>query len=337
MIVEQDNSSRQREAWERESDWGSLAIASAVIAVVLAGFAYIWIFHASSSTDEMLKRSQAFAPFGILLIAGVTYCTVLWRGLISARQADTGLQQVDEFRRQIAATQENNLALLLEKGAELLDDTAGKAKVAGGIAILRSVATDANPKFSIEAMNLLADFMRQHESQQHGPLFDATYDALAAGADLGRISLRQVTFKAPDKGGAPWRLVRGIKYVRYDGGTVLGDRFKGNILNGDTEYRFTRTSIMGGIVDTRLYFFNCAFQNAKITGASFKKQHLGKNENIFGNCSFSDAIIENAASFPDMRPFGSYYISGRPPRGDEPVSWQEKLLERPPTTPELRE
>ena len=322
---------RISEPWQKEENWQQAAIAAAVMLMVAFAIAAIWVIVASNN-EERLLRVQIAAPAGIFGAAVVTFCTILWRGLISTRQATLQRKQIDSLSEQISASDENNLAELLLKGAELIDEDGRIAKIAAGIAILKTVATATNGKFATEAMNLLADYLNQHHASiHHGTLFNAAADALDAGAEIHRYSERQLNFRDPTTGNRnwKWRLVTGVKRVKYQGGIMDGDTALRAQTSLKTDYNFNNVTIQGGKTDAMIFFFECRFVRCAIQRASFRPQF---RSNRYEACDFSDAQIDNAENFPDLRPQGCFFRPGLPPRGDREMVWLDFLnLANPPS------
>jgi hypothetical protein len=322
------HSAAPSERWEREDTWQSLAIAAAVILLIGFVAASVWVIIAPDDRARLL-RVQISAPFGVLGGAVVTFCTIVWRGLISKRQADaqikaTNLQreQIDKLALQIAATDENNLAELLQKGAQLISAGTKKAHVAAGIAVLQSVVEAQNPKFASQAMNLLADFVQEnYRYGEPGNSEGAAMAALARGAELDRTSTRRLVFDARERPRSQieteeWILITGVLRVRYLGGRCEG--LQDRDMESKTKYSFSEVEFDHGDIDLRIaQFRNCSFNRCGILGgtsASIKR-------NQFDSCDFSGAKIRPANGFPDLSSGGNYYEFDTPPQGNIRGDW----------------
>jgi len=294
--------------------------------MLLVGFAVAsyWIIVAPDDKARLL-RVQISAPFGVFGGAVVTFCTIVWRGLISKRQADAQLkatnlqrEQIDKLALQIAATEENHLASLLQKGAELIADPDQLAHVGAGLATLRAVATDRNPKFAIEAMNLIADFINGRlNPDELTPLFLAAMEALAAGSDLGRFANRSLSFEASvdDRPFNDWPIVRGVRVVSYRGGSVS---VEGEVFDRKRypKFRFEYVRFLSGVADlTSASHFECEFKEVRIIAS--ETYHLRNNE--FVRCDFSRSRIKGEARFKDLRPGENYFDADYPPIFDANV------------------
>lgn len=321
------------EIWEREDTWQSLAIGAAVILLVGFVAGCIWVIVAPDDHARLL-RVQISAPFGVFGAAVVTFCTIVWRGLISKRQADAQLkatnlqrEQIDRLANQIAATEENSLADLLQRGAELIGEGTKKSHVAAGIAILQSVLEAPNGKFAAQAMNLLADFVQDnYEYGDPGNMAGAAIAALAAGANQDRYSTRRLIFDArsvyPTRSDDEWIIVTGVALVRYLGGKF--EAIENRHFGSKTKFFFSEVTIEYADIDLRkARFSKCIFDHCEILGGSTA---LVKR-NTFNSCDFSNATIGPAAGFPDLRAGMNYYSEGTPPVGKRRGGWDLVLSE----------
>lgn len=162
-----------------EKEWFSIAVASALITTVLAGFLLFWVFYGEfpSIVTERMSIAGAIVAF---CGAVTTFCTVAWRGLITTRQANAAYDQIDEaiaqgrrVEQQLAMTErqlamnekqneavaEQNLASLLEKAASLVAD-AQAAKQAAGLALLAHIARASMGTFRRECLAIFVDFVK---------------------------------------------------------------------------------------------------------------------------------------------------------------------------------
>ncbi|TPN88357.1 hypothetical protein FJ987_19920 [Mesorhizobium sp. CU2] len=328
----EDSSDANQERWEREDTWQSLAIATAVI--LLTGFlaASIWVIVAPDDADRLM-RVQISAPFGVFGGAVVSFCTIVWRGRISKRQADAQLkatnlqrEQIDKLALQIAATEENNLADLLQRGAELIGESGKKSHVAAGIAILQSVAEAPNAKFAARAMDLLADYVQDgYEYGEPNNLVAAAMSALSQGSRLDRFANRRLTFDARalhssriDEG---WVIIIGAIAVRYIGGKF--DHFDETALSeSKTRFSFSETAFEDCTIDLAKFGYSkCNFVQCEITSCS--ASNIKRND--FDTCDFSGSKVLNTNSFPDLRPNGNYYFSESPPIARRKFEWSRVL------------
>jgi ABC-type nickel/cobalt efflux system permease component RcnA len=141
----------------KEATWLGLAIALVFITVILFSISAFWVLTASNSED-MVRRAQTFTPFGAVLFGMVTFCTVAWRGLVTARQADLQAKQIEQQIRQNDAKDEENLAKLLMDGTKLVSDKeATEAQILAGVAALEAVVTAPNDRFARQAMDVVVE------------------------------------------------------------------------------------------------------------------------------------------------------------------------------------
>ncbi|TPI17610.1 hypothetical protein [Mesorhizobium sp. B4-1-1] len=317
--------SNSDELWETADSWKAAAIALAIGTPSVCAFFFPWVY--SSTTDlQMLQRVQivgSLAAFGVALI---TFCTVVWRGLIATQQAKLQRIQIEKLTAQIAATDENNLALRLQKGAELLSDPGKRSHVAAGLVSLEAVANTPNSPFAIEAMNLIADFVDEQGKTDH--LNAGVRLAIEAlGRITGRtrlIAQRTLDFSEPtnDDTDTPrpktyWRLVRGVGGVYYNGGNFFSAQV-GPLQNAMFDMvTFTRCAM-----DIDQSFVDCTFERCKISSAK------DLSNGTFVRCDFSGAKIGRVGT-SDLRHVNCYYEPTNPPvcTGTEQVDWSEVFLE----------
>lgn len=125
--------------------WAGISFAAGIVIV------YVILF-TSDYMEGPEQRARAFTSVLGFLLAALTFLTVMWRGMISTRQAH-------EDKRQNDSKDEADLGLLLEKGYE--HTARGKAKdIALGIAMLDTVALAENDKYASYALH---EIIRQLE------------------------------------------------------------------------------------------------------------------------------------------------------------------------------
>ncbi|CAI2936138.1 hypothetical protein [Aminobacter niigataensis] len=325
------NTSQQRtpEAWERESTWLSLAIAGGVLIGVGVAAVLVWIGGADDDTARQV-RVQIAAPFGVVAIAAVTFFTVVWRGLISARQANTSIDQLQGLRKQIELTEENNLAALLQKGAELIADS-NPAKVSAGIASLEAVAADS-PRFYGAAMRLLVDYVCSNGQRSHLPplVKQAILGLRRANEKHGYVVDNELYFTGDgeadeDVFSSEWMVIRGVVGVIYRFGEFrfqhfsAKEKYSGLFFNQVDFYRCTIDDI------SDLDSHSCTFKNCVIRGADAEDLKRHK----FVRCDFTNAKLPAASAVPDLRKGENYYVLPHPPTGDGDTNgadWDELLF-----------
>lgn len=321
-------------------NWKAAAIAIAIITPCLCSFTFPWVF--AAGTDEaMLHRVQivgAAAAFGVALI---TFCTVVWKGMISTQQAMLQRIQIERLTDQIAETAKANSADFLQKGAELLAETGKPAHVSAGIATLGSVAGDIHDRFGVQAMNLLAEYVQDNGASSHRPtkvksaigLLNSVWESTGRRAEL---SLR---FEAPQESRTTWEMIFWAAKISYREGIITGEDF--TAMGSDESS--PRMAFFGvsfnrcKIFKTRgVNFFDCKFLACEIAEIS----PLMLTQNTFERCDFSGAMVTGMANpFPDLKSGGNWYKSGSPPtwktRRGAATDWSTVLLDQRPARPML--
>lgn len=301
----------------RADDWLTYAIVLGIFSIAGIAWFLVWAFDVEEVSR--VTRIDVVYKVALLCAAVVTFCTVVWRGLISARQANYMQKQIDNLARQIAATEENNLAGLLQKGAELLGQIDNRAHVAAGIATLQSLVTADNPKFAREAMELLADHIdEKYQSNNDGPLFKSIVQALEAGAARGIVAARTVDFSWNESTTGAWVVFRGVEKLRYVGGAIENyDDFYGRPKGVNLEcvgVHLRHCEI--DRVDGR--FSHCQFERCGISDLA-----LSNDASVsFIGCDFSDATVSGSILASVI--FDNCYFSRQHPP-QFPMEWLEKL------------
>lgn len=301
----------------REVEWRVAAISLAITTVPLVIAAIIWIYNAADA-DDAVKRINILSPFGVLYVALITFCTVVWRGLISARQASYQQQQLEALARQIASSEENNLALLLQKGAELLADIDKRSHLAGGIATLQAVIAAENTKFVQEAMEVVADFIdEKFQNSNDEPLFRSAVKALELGHQRGFTAARTLDFETGAELDTLWTPFRGVTGISYTGGHVLAlsaEAFK------DRHLRFRNVTFHECSIPSvgDYWFGDCVFRDCRIGEVALSKNGRAR----FEDCDFSGSQL-GGSIVADVEFLGCHYRRGSPPAF--PPEWLEKL------------
>ncbi|WP_274426771.1 hypothetical protein [Chelativorans sp. YIM 93263] len=328
-----------RHFYEQEGFWFAVVVVAAVVALLVAFGGLVHVFGGKPGTT-IIERVDTYYKLMLVLAGFVTFSTIVWRGLIAARQAETQLEstrlqreQIDRLSEQITATKENNLAQLLQKGSELIAEKYNPAHVTAGIATLRFVATAENGNFAVEAMNLLAEYLEREFGSGHGgKLFASANAALKAGEEKGRIAERDIVFSCEDEEitGYPddqsnWHHVYGVRSLRY----FYGDASSAHLLpdgRGAANAEYCYVTIGGGEVSIDDRFRRCDFSRVKVVRVAGDSI----SENSFRRCDFSNALIY-ATKIPDLRPGENFFSPSEPPRCGQQLNWPEFLLDATPT------
>ncbi|MBZ9852814.1 hypothetical protein LB566_03325 [Mesorhizobium sp. CA13] len=311
-MTERDDDGRA--AYEREDTWLSMAIAGAILFTASGAFLTGWVIEASTGPD-LLQRVQTVSPLGVLAVAAITFATVVWRGLISARQANISQRQIEGLTRQIAINEESGLASLMQKGAELIADE-NQAKRSAGLATLEAVAAADTPKFKDPSRRLLLEFIRTYGHKDHsGRLVQQAIAGLNAGFRKHSALLNEsIHFEMDEKLAAVhedyyanWHMVEGVARVMYSGGLMVGQR----IAKGCGSVAFSYVQFSGCIIED---FSSCAWDRCRFTNCEFGRIHTDDlAEHLFENCNFSQTQIVFNQAMPDLRKGDNFYLASFPP------------------------
>lgn len=280
------------------------------------------------------RKDWLASAYQVFIIAGavLTFCTVVWRGIVTTRQADQHLEQIKTMSAQVAATDDSNLADLLLRGSELIA-AEEPSRISAAIASLQSVAMANSDKYSIPAMDVLAGFIERGSGPGHdAEEIRSAIDALHAAHDLtGIVSPKVLVLKQPieqeDEGHEPqeWCLIRGFERVRYIGGMI--STYELNCLSdeSETKYSFVNVSFeFAGTISMRVLrdAVYCKFRSCKFEEINT----LAIEHNTFVACNFSKCRIDAGADFSSLMKRANYYVEGAPPKllgSNDRVKWDE--------------
>lgn len=304
--------------------WFALALSSMIIAVIVASIAALWVID-SGDNASMVQKAQAFTPFGGALLALVTFFTVAWRGVLNTQQLEQQRQQLEQQRLQVSqqirnndANDEANLAKLLQEGAKMLGDKEREAQALGGIATLEILILDERRKFSLQAMNLLADFYLRHvrtKSLRNACL--AARRTLAKGLHIGLQSEIEAVFESDDPN-YEWEGARGFASHKYVGGKISNFTLK----NIDDFARFIDVNCKYASLLERDYYYKCSISHCSFDKFSAKTFATSKIE----LCDFSGTRFIGAPT-AELEMLNCYYVKGTPPTGQDLEAWLAKLQE----------
>ncbi|OBQ72374.1 hypothetical protein [Mesorhizobium loti] len=307
------------EMLRRDDLWFQVAITVAVLVFFSVGIGTLIALFAGS-TASISDRIDIVYKLGLIGAGLITFCTVVWRGLLATQQVDAQRKQIEKLSSQIAMTEESNLAALLQKGAELISDDSKPGYVSAGIATLRAVLTSPNPKFAVEAMDLIADFIQaNYRHSQAGVGYESASAALLAGERLGRISDRTLVFEAPaDESGdmTYWVPVHGVAGVAYFGGDIIGYDFR---VAAPVKARFHHVRIYGDDVVVTPRHAGCTFERCRIVAI---QDDNAFERNTFKDCDFSNAKLNvSRVAITDLRLQGNYFSPDKPPYSPHDIDW----------------
>ncbi|WP_312794461.1 hypothetical protein [Tianweitania sp.] len=330
----------------------AIGIAITLLAAVL-GLAWLWsvywIFTLQDSANDISVRERIDMArnVGLLLLGLVGLPLAIWRSWTASLQTREAIAQGKRVERQliytarqIAVTEESNLAKLFQDGVAALVDS-DPVKVSAGIATLSIVARTAAEPFGNEARVLLLQYVRKFGEQGHGGqnvqrAITALNSAYTVRSDN---VMDQLNFEEDaDEGAryddyeAPWELVFGAEHCSYSGGVFYGRSFEGE-LHG---FIFRGTTFMQCAIDNldHLDVHNCFFNQCRIKAGTLKEA----DRSSFYRCDFSAAVLQLGDEITDLGEKGNYYRPGKTPKlmkGGMPVELSDFLVERSPGTPLL--
>lgn len=272
-----------------ERDWKKITLFMIVVAFVGYLIAFLYVFPFGGADFD--KRARAITPFLVFLAAAATFFSILWRGVITAKQAE-------EAKRANDSKDEIELALLLEKANELLQKTEGRDKFMA-LAMLETVASAENPKYSAYALDLVADEVVDAYSDVSGGDGGRRDECVRRQSQIRRIFRKCAEFDPP-------RLL--ARRARF---TFPNPIFEANPIEVRVKFRpiveipyqqiesanidldhecFDRLNQ----VDNSWYFWNCELKNFgyDLVGRRFY-QPLTSIDGRFHKCEFSGFVIGN--------------------------------------------
>lgn len=279
-----------------ENRWFSLAVAGSLITLVGAFFAAAWVF---SETDPEIRARAAAAltPFGTIMIAAVTFCTVAWRGLVGSRQAD-------QQRRQNEATDDANFAKLLQEGAKLLADEKAPNQLAG-IASLNVLLTEPKGRFANEAIDVLAEAFKSlyREVTDHLSLQDVVNQSLHSSlvtllsreSRIGRFSSVDLSIHSNATGGVDlfWPRIAGMRFLSITGGAIAQP---GEMLEGlNKRVFYTGVRFVGSKRKIGFDYVACTFESCEILELQTVDFDAGYHK--FFKCDFSGCRYDSHGTF----------------------------------------
>jgi hypothetical protein len=288
----------------KEATWQGATLASAVIALAIVGFYAFYTFGAATP-EVMVQRAQAFTPFGACLLAFVTFCAAMWRGMLTTRQAN-------EQRRQNDANEEVNLGKVLQEGAKLIGDKDNEAHRLAGIASLATLFSDPKGRFGVDAMDILASFINfSHDNKEMARSFNACVKAMHRGDAAGFCSNMSIEFSSKSSD-TSWVYVPGLKGCQFYGGRISGENVN-KITRKNPHSEFDGVDIFFDKIDYRATFSDCNFTECKFTEIGYDTIE----QNTFIDCDFSSCIFYPTFPYDDLsfsnNSSSNYYEIGKRP------------------------
>jgi hypothetical protein len=277
-MVAEKKSGTALEPFQQEENWLAISITLAIIAAVLGGFGLLWIFDLGP-IEKIDDRIKVATLVGTGLLALITYSTVVWRGLVGARQANEQKRTNDEKG-------EENIARLLLDGAELIGEK-DYAKAAAGIAALELVVVKSIGDFGSSAMNILADFIvREITLSSSTKNHTAARKAMEKGAKRGNLSDRELEIKKSKND--EHVIYYGFKSVIYSNDRL----FQASDVSIDLNQTsiFSRVNlVLCEINISKFEFYDCLFYRCSISNIDTDTL----SANTYNRCNFSGATIHN--------------------------------------------
>ncbi|KPH09102.1 hypothetical protein CO657_19855 [Rhizobium acidisoli] len=310
---------RPVEEWPQisEKHWYVLAICLVVIGLSLGVIAAAWVFN-SGDLATMKTRTEIVMPFGGLLLALVTFCTVAWRGMVTSRQAD-------QQRRQNDANDDANYAKLLQEGAKLIGENSKTSHSLAGISSLEILLNDDKRRYAIQAMDLIADFYIAEGEMHQSRAVVAARRALVNGTQLGITSTIHAHFKTDDSE-LKWPGVAGFRQQNYTGGVLTREAF--SVISKDAFFVEKARIVLSKIDADHATFSRCTFDRCQILHLDDLDFMLW--ENNFQACELSGCVFgddpADLAVKLHLTANGCWYDVANPPRYKDFSEWDKLLL-----------
>ncbi len=307
-----------------ERFWQGAAFVTGVLLIFAVGLAALISLFTSTGVD-LNRNVDTIYKLGLIGVGFVTFCTVVWRGLIAARQANTQQQQIVKLTEQIAAAERQNLAGLFHKGAEMIAE-GDHANVAAGLSTLQIVAQGPDEDFAIQAMNIIADHIEEqgpdYLTKQRGQNAVATLNRVAR--QTSRYSQRRLSLEFPS------HIVTEIEseYIPLGAGHVTLSRV------GFVFDDFDNIEPSNKAGSRRILLTHCRFDNCTIDMRKFRVKEsefkackfiywVSTPGNKYTDCDFSGCDIRG--KFPDLRQANCFFNEVDPPRGRSITYWSRRL------------
>ncbi|WP_299988691.1 hypothetical protein [uncultured Ruegeria sp.] len=148
--------------------WEATVVWTGALTFGLAIWLMVWLF----KEDAKLFSDKLEVAWRLMVIAGslLTFLTIVWRGSIATQQVEQQRLQLASITKQIAQTEHNNLANLLEKGVNLVSEEE-RQKFEAGLILITHVATSGDSQLSLAAFNMLSQFTQNLQYQERPHLY----------------------------------------------------------------------------------------------------------------------------------------------------------------------
>lgn len=278
--------------------WSATQVAFAFVFGVIASF---WWKISWLPTGHLENGYTALWRIAVILGAGLTAVSVMWRGTTATRQAesqraaiDRQTQQIELTRLQQEAADEERSIELLQKGAELLA-TSDTAKVSAGIMTLGLVAHGRSNEHALLAMGLLAEYL-EHTAKMGTDyrFYDVENILTRSENSFQRVAPKAITLEASNQADPSklvyWSIVGGVERVKYEGGIML---HKSIMLGEKTIHRFHSTGFRSSSVriENESVERSPVFRECRFSRCTIRIESHSSTKQLFRNCDFAFGSI----------------------------------------------
>ncbi|NGO64222.1 hypothetical protein G6N76_11085 [Rhizobium daejeonense] len=309
--------------------WWMLAAVTVTFGLAIPGaiFAAVAVF-SQKMPETAHDMVTVIVPFGTIVLALITFFTVVWRGLLTD-------QQVKEQRRQNNAKDDEMLTKLLVDGAGLLGDE-NEAKRMAGVSALNTVATAPNGSYSSNAMEILLEFWEHnYRADNTTRAVRNTSSALAQAVRLGRRANTGIYVFEDERSPnlSDWSPPPGAQFVFLRGGFIGKNSFAK--LDRNTRWTMNQVSLEGCIIEAGSWeFFTCRFKGCTIATPPLKSgaENWFHERSSFEDCDFSGAAIDAndfrsyVQEYGSLRVHNNFYYEDDPPVSNASIDWLNELL-----------
>ncbi|MDA5631098.1 MULTISPECIES: hypothetical protein [Agrobacterium] len=309
-----------------ENNWFSLAVASVVVGLVLFVFVATWVL-TPNDLAVAKQRIDIVVPFATVYLALVTFSTIAWRGLVSARQADQQKAQND-------ANDDANYAKLLQEGAKLLGDHSKPHDQLAGLASLEVVINEPKRRFSPQALDVAANFYSSihnemtEEAARHyssNAVISFARAVIERASASGMKSSIRTKFSSPTKQ-FRWVGVSGFLHQFYVGGIITRSALaiieKDRFSVQDAGVHGIEVPHNKGLFDTCLFKF-CKVRTVDEFMVTVDKHRFERCD--FSGCEFQDDpyIIDRELK---LKKHSNWYDVDNPPIYQDCFNWDDILI-----------
>ncbi|TFF20795.1 hypothetical protein E3C22_18065 [Jiella endophytica] len=229
-----------RSAFRRVKDWlwslrwrralERVFLLATLVTLCFAVYVVAWLGLPLFDSPKLVNGDERFRldvvwRVSVFLGALVTAFSVLWRGTIASRHADSQRDAIDRQTDQIKETRLQRLASEEKQNLEDLRISANllnsesKTDIEIAIRVLQRIIVAPETRYWQIAMDLLADKMQSIGISDNTYAMKYMYSAMESGAKIGRTSMKSLAFGTthPD---ARWHPIAGVWHITFEGGIV---------------------------------------------------------------------------------------------------------------------